>query len=418
MDLYTLDKQNIWHPFGPLHGREPLLIERGEGPWLITPEGRRIFDGISSWWVNLHGHGRKEIAEAIAEQARKLEQVIFAGFTHEPAIRLSQNLLSVLPENQSRIFFSDDGSTSVEVALKLAIQYWHNLDQPRKKIIAIEGAYHGDTFGAMSAAARGLFSKPFDEFLFEVDFIPFPEGNGENTINAFRQLCTPATAAFIFEPLVQGAAGMRMYAPDLLEELLQIAKEHQVVTIADEVMTGFYRTGKFFATDYIQTKPDVYCLSKGLTGGFLPMGITSVSERIVKAFESSGFSKTFWHGHSYTANPLACAAANASFELLMDEDCQGAIWRICSLQREFKEAVSGHPKIADVRVTGTILAIELKTESVGYTSTLRDILYDHFLSKDILLRPLGNVLYFIPPYIASDQDVEMVHRAMREFLEA
>jgi len=416
MSRSEVDNQNIWHPFGPLQGKERLLIERGEGPYLITPDGQRILDGVSSWWVNLHGHANPIIAKAIADQAQKLEQVIFAGFTHEPAIQLSENLLSVLPDNQSKIFFSDDGSTSVEVALKLAIQYWHNRSEPRRKIIAIEGAYHGDTFGAMSVADRNMFSEPFDSRLFEVQFISFPAKDGRNMIDAFEKLCDTDTAAFIFEPLVQGAAGMRIYDRNILNELMQIAAKHKVVTIADEVMVGFYRTGKFFATDHLDHQPDLFCMSKGLTGGFLPMGITSVSQRLVEEFDNDKLDKTFWHGHSYTANPLACAAANASFALLTSSECQTQIKRISDSHSEFVKRMSGHERLDKIASLGTILSMTIKTEDAGYTSSIRDEMYDYFLERNILLRPLGNVLYMLPPYVISEVELDRVYGEIANFL--
>ncbi|MCP4460636.1 MAG: adenosylmethionine--8-amino-7-oxononanoate transaminase [Cytophagales bacterium] len=410
------DNQNIWHPFGPIQGREPLIIERGEGAYLITPDGREILDGVSSWWVNLHGHANPIIAKAIADQAQKLEQVIFAGFTHKPAIHLSENLLSVLPSNQSKLFFSDDGSTSVEVALKLAIQYWHNRGEERSKIIAIEGAYHGDTFGAMSVADRNLFSEPFDSRLFEVHFIPFPEGDGANTIEEFEKLCDENTAAFIFEPLVQGAAGMRIYNKSILNQLLKIADDYKVVTIVDEVMTGFYRTGKFFATDYLDYQPELVSMSKGLTGGFLPMGITSASERLVREFDNNELNKTFWHGHSYTANPLACAAANASFEILTSKACQSQIKMISDAHVDFVERMNSNDQLNQINSIGTILSMSLKTEDSGYTSSIRDRMYDYFLDRNILLRPLGNVLYILPPYVISQNDLIRVYEEIAKFL--
>jgi adenosylmethionine-8-amino-7-oxononanoate aminotransferase len=417
MDYLAIDRQNIWHPFGPLQGRTPILIERGEGAYLITSDGRKILDGISSWWVNLHGHGHPVIAQAIADQAKKLEQVIFAGFTHAPAIELSKRLLSVLPSNQSKLFFSDDGSTSVEVALKLAIQYWHNIGQKRTRIIAIEGAYHGDTFGAMSVAERNLFSAPFDDKLFDVQFIPFPEGDGQNTVRAFERLCNDTTATFIFEPLVQGAGGMRIYSVDVLNALLAIANRHQVVTIADEVMTGFYRTGEFFSTNYASCQPDLFCMSKGLTGGFLPMGITSVGKRIVDAFDSSDYARTFWHGHSYTANPLACAAGVASFDVLTSAACQLRIRQITESHQLFVNELIKHPKLKRIQSLGTVLSLEVSVDDSGYTSAIRDRMYDYFLDRNILLRPLGNILYLLPPYVISQVDLDRVYAEIRGFLD-
>ena len=372
---------------------------------------------MSSWWVNLHGHSNPTISEAIAKQAQTLEQVIFAGFTHKPALKLSDNLLSVLPKNQSKIFFSDNGSTSVEVALKIAIQYWHNLKTPRKKIIAIEGAYHGDTFGAMAVAERNMFSAPFDDRLFEVQFIPFPEGDGKNTIEAFRTIADEDAVAFIFEPLVQGAGGMRIYDPNVLNELLEIATKNDIITIADEVMVGFYRTGRFFASDYLNIKPNIFCLSKGLTGGFMPMSITSVSHDIVDAFNSDSPMNTFWHGHSYTANPLACAAANASFDILMNEG-KDQVAEIDKSHQKFRKMISKHPNLEQVRSLGTILSLTIKADDSGYSSSIRNRIYNYFLKRDILLRPLGNVLYFMPPYVIEKTDLERVYAEIKTFIDS
>jgi adenosylmethionine-8-amino-7-oxononanoate aminotransferase len=331
--LSESDKKNIWHPFTPLAGGpDPVLIESASGVYLHTSGGRKIIDAVSSWWVNLHGHSNPHIAQAIADQAHTLEHVIFAGFTHEPAIQLAENLLSILPENQARIFFSDNGSTAVEVALKMAFQFWYNQGRPKNKVVAIRGAYHGDTFGSMSVGDRGIFTDPFKNHLFETHFIDFPEAGKEDAVVAeFKKIVRqPGTGAFIYEPLVQAAAGMRMYAVELLETLLQEARAHNVICIADEVFTGFGRTGKLFASGYCHTKPDIIAVSKGITGGALPLGVTSCSDEVLEAYRSDDFLKTFFHGHSYTANPLACAAANASFALLMKEECTAAIQRIAS----------------------------------------------------------------------------------------
>ena len=346
IDFQALDKKNIWHPFTPLLGvADPLFIESADGVFLNTRDGRKIIDAISSWWVNIHGHSNPHIANAIAEQARKLEHVIFAGFTHEPAIRLSENLLNILPEGQSRIFFSDNGSTAVEVGLKMALQYLYNKGIEKTRIIAIEGAYHGDTFGSMSVGDRGLFTKPFAPFLFQVDFIEFPkEENGARVIEHFKGLLDSGeVAAFIYEPLVQAAAGMRMYAPSFMDQLISRARKNDVICIADEVFTGFCRTGKMFASDHLQNQPDIVALSKGLTGGALPLGVTACSEKIVEAFKSDSLAKTFFHGHSFTANPLSCAAANCSIELLLDDECQERIMRIALKQKEFIQALRSHP---------------------------------------------------------------------------
>jgi len=421
-DLSQLDKELIWHPFTPLKdGNDSIVIRSGQGVYLETLDGRKIIDGISSWWVNLHGHSNPHIAQAIYEQAKTLEHVIFAGFTHEPAIRLANNLKSILPGNVVRIFFSDDGSTSVEVGLKLAFQFWHNKGVPKKKVIAIRGAYHGDTFGSMSVGERGMFTDPFKPFLFDVVFIDFPTVENEaSLLKRFGEIIDSGDmAAFIFEPLVQGAAGMRMYSAEILNKLIKKAHEKKVLCIADEVFTGFGRTGKMFACDYLDEEPDIICVSKGITGGALPLGVTACSQEVVHAFQSSEFSKTFFHGHSYTANPIACAAANASFELLTAAACQNAIKRISDLHRSFVSQMIGHGKIKDIRSLGTILAVELHTgqEESSYASNLRKKIYPFFLERAILLRPLGNTIYVLPPYVIQESELSRIYSSIEDFLD-
>ena len=420
-NLIALDKQNVWHPFSPLNAVQDIpLITSAQGVYLNTADGRKIIDAISSWWVNLHGHCNPTIAKAVAAQAVKLEHVIFAGFTHEPAIRLAANLLSILSSEQRKVFFSDNGSTAVEVGLKMAIQYWHNRGIKKHKIIAINGAYHGDTFGAMSVAERGLFTEPFFPYLFETSFIDFPgERNEDRVIRQFQDLVqNEDVAAFIFEPLVQAAAGMRMYTPRVLDKLISLARGYDVICLADEVFTGFGRTGKNFAIDHLENKPDIIALSKGITGGFMPLGVTVCSEKILGAFESSAFEKTFFHGHSYTANPLACAAANASFQLLTGRKCQERIRTIEHMHVAFSQSIRDNKRVSSVRVLGTILAIELKTsEETAYANSIRKKIYPFFLERNILLRPLGNVIYILPPYVIEAGELELVYQAIREFLE-
>ncbi len=421
MKLEAFDKKNIWHPFTPLEGvSEPLFVESAQGIYLHLKDGRKIIDAVSSWWVNIHGHSNSIIAKAIGEQARKLEHVIFAGFTHEPAIRLSKNLLSILPNNQSKIFFSDDGSTAVEVALKMAIQFWHNQGiKNKRKIVAFEGAYHGDTFGSMSVGERSAFTAAFSPYLFEVEFVDFPtDQNSEKIIEEFkRKLQTNEVGAFIYEPLVQGAAGMRMYSTEILDQMISLAHKYKVICIADEVFTGFGRTGKLFASDYLKTQPDIIAVSKGITGGFLPLGVTSCSERIVEVFKSPEASKTFFHGHSYTANPLACAAANASFDLLMSSECKNNIQRISESHLQFIPKIRSNKAIKNLRSLGTILAIELQTgEGTSYFSELRKKIYPFFLERNILLRPLGNVIYVLPPYVITNDELLIIYSAIEEFL--
>lgn len=413
--LQLQDKSNIWHPFSPLAGNDPIPVKKAKGVYIHTYDDRKIIDAISSWWVNVHGHSHKKINKAISRQAAKVEQVIFAGFTHKPAIDLAKSLKKILPDPIDKLFFSDNGSTSVEVSLKLALQYWHNLGAPRKKIIAMEGAYHGDTFGSMSVAERNIFSAPFNDLLFEVDFIPFPEGDGTASLKAMERLAGDDVAAFIFEPLVQGASGMRMYPAKVLDGLISRAKKHQIVCIADEVMTGFGRTGKIFACDYLAEKPDLMCLSKGITGGYLPMGMTAVSRRLVEAFAVDDKYKAFFHGHSYTGNPLACAAANASMRLLLSKGCEQDIARITKKNQVFASAFPAHPRVKGIRTLGTILAIELHAPDAGYTSHLKEEIYDFFMARDILLRPLGNVIYLLPPYIIADKELDRIYAAILAF---
>jgi adenosylmethionine-8-amino-7-oxononanoate aminotransferase len=420
-NLSDLDRKNIWHPFTSLEpGEDPILIEKADGIYLYSSNGRKIIDAVSSWWVNLHGHSHPAIAKAVATQAQTLEHVIFAGFTHEPAIRLSENLLTILPQNQKKIFYSDNGSTAVEVALKMAIQFWFNQGVTnKKKLIALKGAYHGDTFGSMSVGERGAFTTPFSPYLFDVAYIDFPTAfNRDVVITQFKNLLsTGEVGAFIYEPLVQAAAGMRMYSPEFLDTLILEAKKHDVVCIADEVFTGFGRTGKMFASNQLTSDPDIVAVSKGITGGTMALGVTSSCEKIVSAFRSSKSEMTFFHGHSYTANPIACAAANASFELLIAENCQDQIRMIEHQHLAFKQKIEGLEIVEDVRCLGTILAIELKTsEKTSYFNEARKKILGYFLSQNILLRPLGNVIYIVPPYVIQQHELKQIYSCIENFL--
>lgn len=414
------DKAVIWHPFTPLTtGLAPIMITQAEGVYLHTADGRKILDAISSWWVNLHGHSNPHIAKAIATQAASLEHVIFAGFTHEPAIKLAEALVRVLPPNQKKIFYSDNGSTAVEVALKMAFQYWHNKGIKKSKVIALEGAYHGDTFGAMSVGERGAFSAPFNPYLFEVDFLPFPEAaNEEKVLDLLNaQLKSGAVASFIYEPLVQGSSGMRMYSSKVLNEMIRLAQEYDVICIADEVMTGFGRTGKLFASQYLEAQPDICCLSKGLTGGAMAMGVTSCTDKIMDAYRSDDILKTFFHGHSFTANPIACAASLASLELLEMAETTENIDRIAQQQQGFATQINHHPAVRTARHLGTIAALEVAAfKDTSYFNEARHKLYPFFLERDILLRPLGNVIYILPPYIIKEDELKKVYEAIEELL--
>lgn len=420
MSLQEKDTKYIWHPFTQMKNANNILpIVKAEGLYLYTEDGKKIMDAVSSWWTNLHGHSHPYLAKAVAAQFNTLEHVIFAGFTHPKAIELAERIIGKLPY-LDKVFFSDNGSTAVEVALKMAFQYWHNNNQPKTKIIAFKDAYHGDTFGSMSVGGRNAFNQPFFPFLFDVEFIDVPtKGKEEKTLLQLKNLVEKKdVAAFIFEPLVQGSAGMVMYAPEILEKLVTLCKTNQVLTIADEVMTGFGRTGKWFATDYINTKPDLVCLSKGLTGGAMSLGLTVCTQEIYNAFLSNDHSKTFFHGHSFTGNPLACAAACASLDLMEKPTAWKQIEMIVKSHQVFKSKIASNPKLKEVRQTGTILALEFKTEeNSSYFNHLRDRLYQFFLDKNILLRPLGNVLYILPPYCIKEVELMVIYQAIEGYLD-
>ena len=419
MNVIIKDESHIWTPFTQQKDAPtPIHIERAEGVYLYTPDGKKYIDAISSWWVNIHGHTHPYIAQKIAEQAQTLEHVLFAGFTHTPAITLAQNLIEVLPKHFTKIFYSDNGSTAVEVALKMALQYFFNTNQTHKtKIIALENAYHGDTFGAMSAAERNIFNQPFHQHLFEVAHIPLPVGDQiEASISAFTTLAQKGdVAAFIFEPLVQGAGGMTMYQPTELDRLIQIAHQNNILCIADEVMTGFGRTGKLFASNHLTQHPDLICLSKGITGGFLPLAVTATTQPVFDAFYSDDPIKTFFHGHSYTANPISCAAAIASLELLQMDTCQKQIAMITKSHKNFLKKIYPHPFIRQARQTGTILALELNTpESTSYTNTIKTKAQNFFLENGILIRPLGNIIYLMPPYCITQKELKTIYTILEK----
>ncbi|MEI6945908.1 adenosylmethionine--8-amino-7-oxononanoate transaminase [Paraflavisolibacter sp. H34] len=419
MNIAEKDKQYIWHPFTQMKGAvEPLPIQRAQGVYLYGTDGREYLDGISSWWVNIHGHGHPRICEKIAQQCARLDHVLFAGFTHEPAVLLAEELIGLLPGAFSKVFYSDDGSTAVEVALKMAVQYWHNRGvHHRKKIIALEDAYHGDTFGAMAVGARSVFTAAFHDLLFEVKRLPLPtEENIDECLRLFRQWAAEGeVAAFIFEPLVLGAAGMRMYGARNLDALLTVAKETGVLCIADEVMTGFGRTGKNFACEYLQHTPDIICLSKGITGGFLPLSVTVCTEEIFAAFYSDEQARALFHGHSYTANPIACAAGLASMELLKDPFTQAQMALLTNRHQAFAAKIGQEPFVKEARATGTILALEFETgDGTSYFHSLRHELYPWFLERGVLLRPLGNILYFMPPYCIREEEIDRVYGLIEE----
>lgn len=420
MSIQERDQQHIWHPFTRLKGDAlSIPIVRGEGAALYDVNGKRYIDGIASWWVNIHGHSHPYLAKKISEQLSVLEHAIFSGFTHEPAVQLAERLLKRLPANHKKIFYSDNGSTAVEVALKMAFQYWSNQGFSRTKVIAFENAYHGDTFGGMSVGARNAFNLPFSKLLFDVIHIPVPvKGKEVESIEGMKEaLKANDISSFIFEPLVQGAGGMIMYDTKALDELIGLCKEKNVPAIADEVMTGFGRTGTFFASDELEQKPDIICLSKGLTGGVMPLGVTSCAQFIYDAFVSDDKMKTFFHGHSYTGNPTACSAALASLDLFDKPEAFENIKRISEKQEAFLQKIKNHSALVEARRTGTILALEIRTkEETGYLNSLSEKISSFFIERGIILRPLGNVVYVLPPYCISNEDLDFIYASIEEFL--
>ncbi|MFN3752974.1 adenosylmethionine--8-amino-7-oxononanoate transaminase [Flavobacterium sp.] len=421
MNLSEKDQLYNWHPYTQ-HKTTGLLpaIVKGEGALLWDDNGKEFIDAIASWWVNPFGHSNKVIADAIYEQLTTLEHVLFGGFTHNKAVELSEKLISILPANQKKIFFSDNGSTAVEVALKAALQFYHNQGEPRTKVIAFEDAFHGDTFGAMASSGITFFTEAFKGSLLEVVRIPVPTvGQEERSLTILQELvATKAYAAFIFEPLVQGAAGMVMYEAEVLDKMMAICKEHQVFTIADEVMTGFGKTGKTFATDYLVNKPDMMCLSKALTGGTIPMAITTFSQDIFDGFYHDDVNKALFHGHTFTANPTGCAAALASIGLLETAEIQNNIQRINTQHLAFAQKMKAHPKVKTTRVLGVIFALEIKTDGAeSYYGSMRMKLYNFFIENGVILRPVGNIVYILPPYVISDEQLEKVYRIVEEAVE-
>ncbi|MES2588496.1 MAG: adenosylmethionine--8-amino-7-oxononanoate transaminase [Bacteroidota bacterium] len=417
--ILELDKKHVWHPFTQMFTeKEPLAIMSAKDATLVAEDGKTYLDCNSSWWVNIHGHGNEYLKNAISEQFEQLDHVIFAGVTHPKAVELATRISAIMPSSLEKVFFSDNGSTAVEVALKMALQYWYNKKEPKSRILALEGAYHGDTFGAMSVSQRGVFFEAFEHLFFDVDFIDFPSLEKEESClkEAEKLFETNEFAAVILEPIVQGSAGMRMYRPEFLKQITLLAQKHNVLVIFDEIMTGWGRTGKLFAMNYIQQEADIVCLSKGLTGGVLPLGLTVTSNKIYDAFLSPEKSKALLHGHSYTANSLACAVACANLDLIENEQFFEDIERIARKHSTFYQEIKMHPKLSDVRQAGTIIALEIKVDEQSYFSSIRDEAYQFFLENGLLIRPLGNVIFLNPPYCVTNKELDYMYEKMNEFL--
>ena len=405
----------VWHPFTQHGLGEPIpQVTHAEGAILHTVDGRRVVDAISSWWVTTHGHCHPRIVAAIREQAERLDQIIFAGWTHQPAEDLASGLRVIMPAALTRVFFSDSGSTSVEVALKMALGYWNARGDARHRIVVMEHSYHGDTIGAMSVGARGVYNQAYAPLLFDVATVPFPApGREQATLDALERACAEGAAAFIVEPLVLGAGGMLFYPPHVLAQMRAICATAGVLFIADEVMTGWGRTGTLLAFEQADVVPDIMCLSKWLTGGAVPLAVTMATEPIFDAHLSTDRARMFFHSSSYTANPLACAAANANLSIWRDEPVLDRIADLTARQASGLETLAALPGVTDARAFGTIIALELGG-SAAYLSDLGPRLLAFFRERDLLLRPLGNTVYVMPPYSITEADLDRVHAAIGE----
>src|SRR5579864_835776 len=407
--LVERDRACVWHPYTQmLTAPAPLPVVRGEGVYLYTEDGRRILDGISSWWVNIHGHSHPKLNEALAAQARELDHIMFAGCTHRPAVELAERLLKLLPAGLKRVFYSDNGSTAVEAALKLADQYWRNRGEDRREFVTLEHGYHGDTVGAMSVSADSVFTRPFAPLLFPVERV--------STLAGMEAELRKDVAGVLIEPMLQGAGGMIVWPKEFLASARELCDRYGTLLIADEVLTGFGRTGQMFACEHASISPDIVCLSKALTGGYLALGATVVTDRIYEAFLSEDRERTFFHGHSYTANPLACAVALASLDLFKEES---TLERVANLERWLRaglEPLRGRPGVGDVRVIGGVGVVELTSDRPGYLDDVGPRLSAAFLERGLLLRPLGNVVYFMPPYAITKEEAEWAIEQMASVL--
>ncbi|MBR9854781.1 MAG: adenosylmethionine--8-amino-7-oxononanoate transaminase [Algicola sp.] len=417
--LSERDKKHLWHPLTQ-HKTSPemLAIARAEGALLFDEDGKKYVDGIASWYTCMYGHCNPYILDRVKKQMDTLDQVVFSGFTHEPAIKLSEELIKILPRNQEKLFFSDNGSTSTEIGIKMALQYHYNKGKKRNVLLAFEEGFHGDTFGAMSVSGLSVYNGPFEDFFIEVERIPVPTTeNLDEILNRLKErLQQNNIAGFIYEPLVQGAAAMKMHGAEGLDQILALLQKHEVLTIADEVMTGFGKTGKYFASDHLRHQPDIICLSKALTAGLVPMGLTTCTEKVYNAFYSDEVAKGLFHGHTYTANPLACTAALAAVELLQTDEIQQNIKNIIGWHQDFNKIIKDHPKVKETRQTGVIYALDLNVQMERYGS-LRNKLFEHFMGQGVFLRPLGQTIYILAPFITTKEQMERIYEAIEKALE-
>ena len=417
--LSERDQKYLWHPLTQHQTAAPRLgVTKAKGALIWDEDGNEYIDGIASWYTAMYGHCHPQIIEAITKQMEELDFVMFSGFTHRPAVELSEQLVEILPENQEKLFFNDNGSTAIEAGIKMALQYHHNQDDKRDTLIAFENGFHGDTFGAMSASGLSSYNGPFKDFLLKVARIPVPqEDNFDSVLEQLEGILkNNSCAAFVFEPLVQGAAGMKFHSAAGLDALIKKCQENGVLTIADEIMTGFGKTGKNFASDYLSNKPDIICLSKALTAGMFPLSITSCTLEVYTAFLSDETAKGFFHAHTFSAHPLGCASALAGIALLNSPEIKERRLAIESAHKKFATKLKDHQKIIEIRTMGVILAIDLKIETDRYGS-LRDELYDYFMSQGVNLRPLGNTIYTLPPYVITDVQLEKIYGALASALE-
>ncbi len=419
LTLAQRDQKYLWHPLTQHKTAGKMLpIVKAKGASLFDEQGREYIDGISSWYTAMYGHCNEKITQKVAAQMQQLDQVVFSGFTHEPAIALSEALMQILPANQQKLFFSDNGSTATEIGIKMALQYHHNLANDRKVMLAFEEGFHGDTFGAMSVSGLSVYNGAFDDHFIEVLRLPVP--TGKNNSEVLEKLTTliekHQIAGFIYEPLVQGAAAMKMHDAEGLNGILQLCRENQIITIADEVMTGFGKTGKNFASEYLETQPDIICMSKSLTAGLVPMAITSCTQQLFDAFYSDDIAKGLFHGHTYTANPLACTAALSGIELLTSEEIQQDIKRVEEAHRQFGEKIKKHPKVKNLRQLGIIFAFELDVKMERY-GNLRNHLFAHFMEQGVFLRPLGSTIYILAPYVIANKELEKIYSSIEMALE-